>query len=144
MILPIIVLGINALIIVIYFFVLRSAYGEMAYKHDILNKKVIDLPITRNCCSWWPLSHLIAFTIYSYIWPQHSWLLFFLGVLWEIIEVFINYLETSNGENVKHQTTRTNDDVEYAQWWSGSTKDIFFNLMGIGLGLLLTRIKFKN
>ncbi|MEK6266419.1 MAG: hypothetical protein N2B06_16865 [Clostridium sp.] len=124
------VLGANALGIIIYFAILSSKYGSKEmYKYDFMNKKLIDLPITKNCCSAWPLSHFVAFTIYSIIWPQHRFLLFSLGVLWEIIEVAINVITKS-----KHQTTRSSDDVEYAEWWSGSSKDIVFNSMGILLG----------
>jgi hypothetical protein len=131
-------LFVNALVIVIYFEILRRR-GNVV-NEDIMNKKVINAPyITQNCCSWWPISHLIAFTIYSFIWPQHSVLLFSLGVLWELIESIINWWETEKGEVVKHQRTRNKQgDVEYTKWWSGSMKDIGFNSVGIVLGRILS------
>lgn len=132
-------LFINASAILLYFEILKRR-GNVV-NEDIMNKKVFDAPyITKNCCSWWPISHLIVFTIYSFVWPQHSVLLFALGVLWELIEAIINWLETEEGEVVQHQRTRNKEgDVEYAKWWSGSFKDIGFNTVGIVLGRMLSK-----
>ena len=133
-----IILLLNAIGIILYFKFLQYKYKKNYTKHDALNKKIIDIPIiSKNCCSWWPISHFVFFTIYSYMFPQYSIVLFIYGVLWEIIEIIINIFETKKGEIVKHQQTRNGDNIEYVTWWSGSYKDILFNLGGIIFGRII-------
>ena len=123
----------TALTIVLYFFYLRKVHPDDMAEFDPLNKKVISLAfISPNCCSWWPVSHFIYFFLAYLIWPDCGWELFSLGVIWEFIEGIINWLETRKGEEVKHQTTRGENGLEYVTWWSASKKDILFN----GAGLL--------
>ena len=117
-----------------------GTFAEVARTTMIANaiKQVVDIPIiSRNCCSWWPLSHFIAFTVYSYIWPQYSVILFLYGVAWEIIEGIINMLVTDKGKHVKHQQTRMGGRVEYVTWWAASYKDVLFNLAGIITGRMI-------
>ena len=131
----------NALLIFIYFKYLEKTYKTDYVNHDPLNKQIVDIPlISKNCCSWWPISHLILFAIYAYIWPQYCWILFLYGVLWEVLEGIMNTLETDKGETVKHQQTRKGDQVEYVTWWEASYKDILFNSVGIIIGKLATKI----
>ena len=107
----------------------------------IRNKQIIDIPlISKNCCSWWPVSHFILFCIYSFIWPQYSWILFLYGVFWEVLEGIMNTLETNEGEEVKHQQTRKGSKVEYVNWWEASYKDILFNSVGIIVGRTLRQL----
>ena len=118
--------------ITLYFFYLRKVHPTDMAEYDPLNKKVISLPfISPNCCSWWPVSHFVYFFLAYLIWPGCSWQLFGLGVIWEIVEGGINWLETRKGEEIKHQTTRGESGVEYVTWWAASKKDILFN--GVGL-----------
>ena len=128
----------NALGVYLYFKYLEATYKSDYVMHDPLNKQIIDIPlISKNCCSLWPVSHLVLFTVYSYIYPQYSWILFLYGVLWEVIEGIMNTLETDKGEQVKHQQTRKGDQVEYVTWWEASYKDILFNSVGIIIGRTL-------
>jgi len=69
--------------------------------------------------------------------PQYSIVLFIYGVLWEIIEIIINILETKKGDIIKHQQTRSGNNIEYVTWWAGSSKDILFNLCGIIFGRII-------
>ena len=131
-------LAMNALAIFIYFKYLEYTYKKDYVQHDPLNKQIVDMPIiSKNCCSWWPISHFILFSIYAFIWPQYSWILFLYGVLWEVLEGIMNTLETSTGAPVKHQQTRKGDKVEYVTWWEASYKDILFNSVGIIVGRTL-------
>ena len=58
---------IPALSIYIYFKYLEKVYKKNYVQHDPLNKQIIDVPIiSKNCCSWWPVSHFILFCIYSF------------------------------------------------------------------------------
>ena len=133
-------LGMNALSIFIYFKYLEKTYKNYV-QHDPFNKQIIDLPIiSKNCCSWWPISHFVLFTLYSFIWPQYSWILFLYGVLWEVLEGIMNTIETEKGQEVKHQQTRKGDKVEYVTWWEASYKDILFNSVGIIVGRTLRQL----
>ena len=123
--------------IIVYFHVMKKIYKDKISHNDPLNKKVINAPILgKNCCSWWPISHFIAFAIFAYIWPQYWRHLFALGVVWEGVEWLFKYMSTPKGEELKFKRTRTEDgSVEYEQWWSSSSKDILFNGAGILVGL---------
>ena len=127
--------------IIVYYNCLKAIYKDKLVENEPLNKKVINAPILgKNCCSWWPISHFVAFTIFAFIWPQYWHHLFALGVAWEGVEWLLKYLMTPKGEELKFKRTRTeNGSVEYEQWWSSSSKDILFNGAGILLGLLLRK-----
>lgn len=127
--------------IIVYYNCLKAIYKEKLVENEPLNKKVINAPILgKNCCSWWPISHFVAFTIFAFIWPQYWHHLFALGVAWEGVEWLLKYLMTPKGEELKFKRTRVeNGSVEYEQWWSSSSKDILFNGAGILLGLLLKK-----
>ena len=120
---------------------MKHIHGDKLVNKDPLNKKVIDAPfIGKNCCSWWPLSHYIAFLIFGYIWPQYAKHLFGLGVAWEMVEYLLKVLMTPKGEELKFKRTRNDDgDVEYEQWWSSSKKDILFNGAGILSGIYIKK-----
>ena len=135
-----------AVTIIIYWVVLTKMYGKKHVpSHDLLNKQVIKAPIMgKNCCSWWPLSHFITFTMWGFIWPQLGWQLFFIGVLWECIEYCVKKFQTIKGEAMKFKRTRTSGGtVEYEQWWSSSSKDILFNAAGILTGIYLKKYRSK-
>lgn len=132
--------------IIIYYNVLKKVYKDKMVENEPLNKKVINAPMLgKNCCSWWPLSHFIAFTVFAYIWPQYWHHLFALGVAWEGVEWVLKYIMTPKGEELKFKRTRTSSgQVEYEQWWSSSSKDILFNGAGILLGLLINKKIMKK
>ena len=129
--------------IIIYFHVMKKVYGDDMVNKDPLNKQVINAAfLGKNCCSWWPVSHFIAFAIFAYIWPQYWKELFVLGVSWEGVEWVFKYLQTAKGKEMKFKRTRTiTGNVEYEQWWSSSSKDILFNAAGIMVGLYIRRNK---
>lgn len=128
--------------IIVYFNVMKAIYKDKLVDNDPLNKKILNAPILgKNCCSWWPVSHFIAFMIFSFIWPQYWKHLFALGVGWEFVEWVLKYVMTPKGEELKFKRTRTaSGDVEYEQWWSSSKKDVLFNGAGILCGVYLSRI----
>ena len=132
--------------IIIYYNILKKVYKDKMVENEPLNKKVINAPMLgKNCCSWWPLSHFIAFTVFAYIWPQYWHHLFALGVAWEGVEWVLKYIMTPKGEELKFKRTRTSSgQVEYEQWWSSSSKDILFNGTGILLGLLINKKLMKK
>jgi len=137
------ILIIQGISILIYFKYILNKYKDDFVNHDPLNKKIINLNfISKNCCSWWPISHFISFAILSYLWPpKYSIILFVYGVLWEIFEGIMNTMETKKGDVVKHQSTRngSSNNVEYVTWWAASNKDILFNTIGIVLGRVIKK-----
>lgn len=140
-----IVLFLLGLSITIYFILMQTIFKEKISDYDPLNVKILNAPLLgKNCCSWWPISHFISFSIFGYIWPQYWHHLFILGVVWELIEWLFNYLSTPKGEELKFKNTRMSDgSVEYEQWWSSSSKDILFNSAGILLGVIVNIIVKK-
>ena len=131
-----------AVIIILYYIILKKIYKDKLVDNEPLNKKIITMPLLgKNCCSWWPVSHYISFFIFSYIWPQYWHHLFMLGVAWECVEWLLKYMMTPLGQELKFKRTRLeNGSVEYEQWWSSSNKDIIFNSAGIMSGLLLNKL----
>ena len=127
--------------IIIYYNVLKKIYKDKLVDNEPLNKKIINAPILgKNCCSWWPISHFVAFLFFAFKWPQYWRHLFVLGVGWECVEWVLKYVMTPKGEELKFKRTRnTSGDVEYEQWWSSSNKDILFNSVGIACGLYLRK-----
>ena len=135
-----------AVSIVLYWTILQKLYGNGNISNkDVLNKQVFKAPILgKNCCSWWPLSHFITFTIWGFIWPHLGWQMFALGVLWECIEYYINVMLTPKDKDLTFKKTRTQDGtLEYEQWWSSSSKDILFNAAGILTGIYLKKCTCK-
>lgn len=132
-----------SLLIVLYFLIMKKIYKNKVIYKDILNKKIINLPILgKNCCSWWPISHFISFFIWGYIWSKYWYHLFFLGIMWEVVEYIMKKKQTKEGQILKFKRTRNSDGtVEYEQWWSSSSKDILFNGVGIMCGYLLNKYK---
>tara|TARA_R110002074_G_scaffold67101_1_gene158262 strand:+ start:1514 stop:1960 length:447 start_codon:yes stop_codon:yes gene_type:complete len=127
--------------IILYFIAMKKAYGDDMVNKDPLNKQVVNAGfLGKNCCSWWPVSHFIAFSIFAYIWPQYWKELFVLGVSWEGVEWVFKKIQTAKGKEMKFKRTRTlTGNVEYEQWWSSSSKDILFNAAGIMVGLYIRR-----
>lgn len=130
-------LTILTIIVFTWFFIIYFTAKNKDWIHnDFLNKKVFEWNFLENCCSWWPITHYISFTILSFLNPNCGSVLFTAGVSWEIFEVFMNYLHRGSIE--KHQVMRCDTSVQYNKvWWAGSFKDIFFNTMGIITGKLL-------
>ena len=128
--------------IIAYFIVLDLLYGKEHSQHDRLNKKVIKAPMLgKNCCSMWPISHFVLFAICAYVWPGKWKEMFGLGVVWELVEWLLGYIQTPSNETRRFKNTRTSDgSLEYEQWWSSSYKDVFFNSAGIALGLCVSRL----
>ena len=128
-------MGLGGLII-IYFFIMKYIFKKKASLYDPLNKKIISIPILgKTCCSYWPLSHIVAFAVFSYIWPQYIHHIFFLGIVWELVEYVLKIILTKKGEELKFKRTRDeNNNIEYTNWWGSSSKDLIFNAIGIGIG----------
>lgn len=123
--------------IVLYFIALRLFFTESEVPHnDFMNRKIIDIPQLENCCSWWAVSHFVLFFFLGLVFPQCDVLVISAGILWELVEMGMAKIF-----NRKRQAIRlTNDSIEYSQnWWAGSTKDIFVNILGFYCGKLMNK-----
>ena len=121
------------ILIVCYWLVMSWIYGyNNVSKKDTLNRKVIDIPWLDNCCSCWPISHFLVFTLLGFMFPNCDVLIIGAGILWEVVEVLFDwFLQRS------HQGMRVGDgsQLEYSgNWWAGSFKDIFADISGFYLG----------
>ena len=132
------VLFIVVVSIAVYWVFLRMIYSSLdVQRNDILNKKLFDFPMLENCCSYWPITHLLLFAILGFAFPT-CWLeLLLLGVLWEVFESVLAYLAGKQRQYV----VSNNDNIEYSKsWWSGSMKDIIMNIIGFALGWSIRKI----
>ena len=129
-----------AIVIVVYGILMKLFFkGEMVHK-DFMNKKIFSLGILgSNCCSFWPISHLVLYTILAFIFPDCLLFLFLLGVLWEGIEMTGGVVLSEFGLNEQKKKEYSNK-IEYSgKWVHGSFKDIVFNSVGIALGFSLRK-----
>lgn len=127
-----IVFFIVAVVIIIYGLYLRIMYKDQPtmVKNDLLNQKQFDLPMLENCCSWWPISHFILFSLIGFFFPNCAFIAIVGGILWELLEMFISSLMKQN-----RQAIRIDTGIEYSEnWFAGSTKDIILNIFGFYTG----------
>lgn len=118
---------------IVVYYVYRRLVGGNVATADPLNRKVFSLPCLENCCSWWPISHFLLYAILGFFFPQCFFLLFLIGIGYELLEMILAKIFGS-----ERQPLAEADHVEYSQnWWSGSLKDILFNVLGLVTGVAL-------
>ncbi len=128
------IMSIVVVAIILYHFL----WVQNQVKNDVLNQIVVRLG--NGCCSSWPFTHMILFTVLTIMFPKPRCILFIfvLGVLWELIENLIGLSLNLPKHVLRDSTTQI---VQYNEnWWAGSLLDIYFNLAGIILGLVLIKI----
>lgn len=109
-------------------------------RKDIFNVKLFSLPFFDNCCSAWPLSHVVLYFIVGFLAPDCWKLTFILGIFWEILEIIMGKIIIGKGG---YQGRRKNkhSEVEYSDsWWAGSWKDIVMNFIGLAIGVCLKKM----
>jgi hypothetical protein len=115
-----------ALSIVLYFKLIEKDPEKL----DFLNRKLFT--INDQPFSWWPITHVIFFAFLAFQFPDKAPFLVLIGIVWEVIECIAQKV-VNNSSNI--QTIRLSDDnIQYKQWWSGSSGDIIANIIGILLG----------
>ena len=111
----------------------------------------------------WTISHFVVFAISGYLCPNNTYLLIAIGVLWEIIELFLEYTSKTNNKGflcknvMPHCDTKITPKKEFWNhylgynnknlilfWCSGGLNgtimDILFDILGIYLGRYLASI----
>lgn len=129
--------------IVFYWFLLLSVNGneERSVYADPLNKIVFEAPFLERCCSWWPISHFILFTVIGFLFPECDVMAILAGIGWELAEVGVYYGIGQNRQGVRKGNT---NKIEYGTWWAGSTKDIVMNIAGFYTGKLFATMYGKD
>ena len=128
------------MLVYLYFQVLKNLYSYSDIVHkDILNAKVFELHYIGSC-SWWPITHFCSFTIITFFWPECWFVHFVLGLLWEMFEKFYKIMIENSYKFSR--TRKTNQSIEYINWWDSSMKDILFNSAGILIGYVFGLIIF--
>jgi len=126
-------------LILCYWFTLLSIHKteENAVYGDPMNKIVFTLPYLEACCSWWPISHFILFTIIGFLFPDCDLMAIAAGVGWELVEMTVYYAMGANRQGVR----RTGSErVEYSSsWMAGSFKDVVMDILGFYLGKFLNK-----
>jgi hypothetical protein len=89
-----------------------------------------------NCCSTWPILHLLLYLILGFVWPDCWVQLWLMGVIWEIFEeisgrLMINKLipNDTNTSAVKMQYTKLD----------GRWSDIVMNSIGLLMGVIIKK-----
>ncbi len=119
-------------IIIVYFFIIKQAFGYKFPQHDYLNNIILENSVFGSI-SWWPISHFILFFILGILFPDCDVIVITAGILWEVVEEIL-------GRTIGNDTaTSMKNGIQYSRWWSGSIKDIVFNIAGFYTGKLLVK-----
>ena len=95
--------------------------------------------------SLWPISHFVLYVIIGFLAPSWWWLWILIGVLWELFESYGLLLTKPAVElvfgkfNTGKKTTRLSGEQYEDQWVCGKGSDILFNMLGLGVGILLSK-----
>lgn len=81
------------------------------FTRDISQEGVVHGP---RVFTIWNLSHVLYFTLGAYLFPDKAFLLWYLGIVWELLEDYVKVM---------------------------NPLDIFWNTIGIALGLALRKLK---
>ena len=114
----------------------------------------------------WTVSHFIVFAIAGYLCPTYSYTIFAIGILWELLELFLEYNSRTNNKGFicknlipshSHCDTKTTskkdfwehyigyDDKKMRLYWTsggvnGALLDILFDGVGIYVGRYLATV----
>ena len=118
------------LLILIYRMCLQWFDIEL-YNDPLIVKLHPDLPFDK-----WQLSHFVAYMIAASFYPHYKYFLFFVGIIWEIIEIILGKIFITDIDTI-------NKIDKINQWWYGSPYDIIANGFGILVGVYLLNPIYK-
>lgn len=130
--------GFTAFIFIAYVFFLH-----ITKTNDFMNKKIIKCDMFgKGCCSSWPISHFILYMILGMLFPDCVLLVIVIGIIWEVIEEMIGYIERKTGYKIEN--TLSSDKTQYSgTWCRGNPYDILFNIAGFYFGKFIVTMKGK-
>lgn len=115
-----------------YGLIMIKCFGEDRFIYvDFMNKVIVELPILGGIAGW-PISHFICFFIAGLLFPNCFVLIFFLGVLWEIVETVLGTLNT-----LYEPQSKADGVLYHERWMSGRVEDIIFDMIGFWMGKLV-------
>lgn len=94
----------------------------------------------------WGLSHFIFYATLTFFFPSLWWLIFLIGVAWEVIEYYMNSSDftkcaktrkirqskkNNKANNKANESKGTSTDYK---WWYARWQDIVMNALGVLLG----------
>jgi len=111
--------------------------NDFYIKYDILSKNYnfTNIKILDNYLDGWALSHLILYFILGYFYPSEWLFLIIIGILCEVIEYILSF------KYFNYDCQLGGDDEKYNTWWYAQYEDVIMNMFGIGLALLLLKLK---
>lgn len=134
-------------VIAILFIMVGHVYPDQIQSK--LKKKIITIPETEF--DMWSVTHFGFFAILAYLFPNHLFELFIIGILWEVLEDGLSdarnkqlvNCENNEKSKIKHlfQKLWCNGLARNGDYWYGKWDDIFANLMGLVTGQFI-RLKF--
>ena len=90
--------------------------------------------------SAWPISHFIMYIILGIFSPDYWYVWVLIGIVWE----FVEYAFTKNIVIADIETSYSNEEYlkkyQYNSWTGGTPSDIFFNITGLIVGLIVNRM----
>ena len=131
----------GALCMTLYGSFLHFAYGPVKRtKKDPFNRVVFK--INDGEYTLWPVLHFILYFFLGFMCPNHWAFILGMGVVWEIIEISLNYMNKDNfkrihEEDIKRELGTGTNNIYDEYWWAGTWTDVVFNLLGFALGFFL-------
>ena len=93
---------------------------------------------------WWSVSHVAFFAILAFLFPDHLFELFILGIIWEIIEDGLSPRNSKGLINCNRQYQNSWVNTFKVMWcdniarekdyWYGKWDDVFSNTIGLLIG----------
>lgn len=99
------------------------SYLEIPPNRDPLIHNFFDNNMDLN---GWSVTHFIVFAIAGYYGHKHIMCLLFVGIMWEITEVYLYFMNKNLTDN-------------HPDWWYGSYSDIIVDFLGLMTGKYLIR-----
>lgn len=133
-------------VLVISFIILGHYYpGQI---QSALKRPLFTLPSAT--VDWWSVSHFLFFGVLAFLYPNHVCELFIISIIWEIVE---DGLAPSNSKQLidcDKKYPNSWADTFRSVWcehlardkdyWYGKWDDVFFNSMGILVGVGLRKM----
>tara|TARA_E500000331_G_C17225004_1_gene699914 strand:+ start:897 stop:1280 length:384 start_codon:yes stop_codon:yes gene_type:complete len=99
------------------------SYLEIPPNRDPLIHNFFDNNMDLN---GWSVTHFIVFAIAGYYGHKHIICLLFVGIMWEITEVYLYFMNKNLTDN-------------HPDWWYGSYSDIIVDFLGLMTGKYIIR-----
>lgn len=126
--------------------IFRYITGNDVMSLTVFRSKTLgDMTGEKGVYSLWPISHFILYVFLGYLAPSWWWLWICLGIAWEIVEyacgLLVRNLQSKEGTaNLGKKAEKMFMPQYGEEWVSGSQSDVLFNIAGLGLGILLTKL----